>query len=277
MTSAVAHWTLDDVPWDRFDGSRVDPALLNVVKAAAMVEHNSGDYGTYLCNVFGDDPPFCAAAMEWAEEEVRHGAALARWAQLADPAFDFDARFRAFRDGFSLPLDVRESVRGTRSGELVARCVVESGTSSFYSAMAAATDEPVLKDIAQRIAGDEFRHYKLFYTHLKRYLQRERIGRWRRLWVALIRVLESEDDELAYAYHCANQDNGRRPYRRRLASRAYARRAYRLYRFGHLQRGLGMALKAAGLKPYGRVGLALGKAAWRFVNLRIRWLDRAAA
>jgi len=55
-------------------------------------------------------------------------------------------------------------VRGSRSGELIARCVVETGTSSYYTAIADATDEPLLKTYAGHIASDELRHYKLFYT-----------------------------------------------------------------------------------------------------------------
>ena len=51
---------------------------------------------------------------------------------------------------------------------MIARCVVESGTSSYYSAIRDATDEPVLKEIAGRIAADEYRHYKLFYDTLQR-------------------------------------------------------------------------------------------------------------
>ena len=51
-----------------------------------MVEHNGGDYATYLCNVFHDDPEFQDTANRWAQEEVQHGEALARWAELADPS-----------------------------------------------------------------------------------------------------------------------------------------------------------------------------------------------
>ena len=86
-------WTLADIPWDRFDPAKVDPEMLRLVKAAAMVEYNGGDYAIYLCNVFHDDPEFQSAAREWAVEEVRHGEALARWALLADPSFDFEAGF----------------------------------------------------------------------------------------------------------------------------------------------------------------------------------------
>jgi rubrerythrin len=259
-------WTLDDIPWQRFAPSKVEADLLASLKAAALVEHNSRDYETYLHNVFADDPAFLAAVSEWADEEVRHGEALARWAELADPGFDFEACFRRFHDGYRLPLAATRSVRGSRAGELIARCVVESGTSSFYSAIKAAVEAPVLKEFCPLIAADEFRHYKLFYLTLNRYLRARRLSRWRRVWVAFVRMLEIEDDELAFAYHCANDMDG--PYRRRACSRAYARRAYPVYRFRHLDRGVAMALKAAGVKPQGWLGKRLSALAWRFVRWR---------
>ena len=48
------HWTLDDIPWGQFDPSKVDPDMLRIVKAAAMVEYNGNTYADYLCNVFND-------------------------------------------------------------------------------------------------------------------------------------------------------------------------------------------------------------------------------
>ena len=59
----------------------------------------------------------------------------------------------------------------------MARCVVESGTSSMYSALRDSTDEPVLKAICHRIAGDEFRHFRLFY-HTFRTTCRKTGRRW---------------------------------------------------------------------------------------------------
>src|SRR5690554_7185605 len=81
------HWSLDDIAWDRFDRSRVDPELLKIAKAAALVEYNSSDYAAYLCNVFPDDEGFKKEAQRWAVEEIQHGEALGRWAQMADPDF----------------------------------------------------------------------------------------------------------------------------------------------------------------------------------------------
>ena len=268
-------WTLDDIPWDRFEPGLVDPELLRAVKAAAMVEHNSGDYVTYLCNVFSDDPEFQAAARAWGEEEVQHGVALARWARLADPAFDFAASFKVFTDGYQLPLQAAQSVRGSRAGELIARCVVEVGTSSFYSAMRDATEEPVLKAICGKIAGDEFRHFKLFRTHAQRYQAERKLGLLRRLKVAFGRLSEASDDELAFAYYSANRPP--EPYDRKKHSRAYSRHALPLYRFGHVQRGIGMILKACDLDPQGKLSRWLARAAWWGLRQRHRYLTRHPA
>jgi rubrerythrin len=269
----VKHWTLDDIPWERFDRSRVDPEILRLVKAAAMVEYNGGDYATYLCRVFHDDPGFQQEAVEWAIEEVQHGEALGRWAELADPTFNLKTAFARFTDGFKIDTEVETSIRGSRTGELVARCIVETGTSSYYTALMEAVDEPVLKEICRNIAADELRHYKLFYSHLRRYLEREKVSRLRRAMVALWRAGETEDGELAYAYYAAN--GGNEPYDRRQNNRAYARRAYGVYRPRHIQRGVAMLLKAAGFEPYGRINRVVAPLAWRFLRTRYQLLDRA--
>lgn len=263
----MAHWTLDQIPWDRFDSTKVDPDIVKLVKAAALVEFNGGDYAIYLNNVFHDDDGFCTVADGWAKEEVQHGAALARWAKLADPAFDFDVAFKRFTDGYRIDLDVNASVRGSRAGELVARCIVETGTSSYYSALAEVCDEPVLQAICRKIAADELRHYKLFYSHLQRYLAKEGLGAWGRVRVSLSRITESEDDELAYAYYAAN--HAAEPYERRRFANAYARRAYACYRPPHIQRGIAMVLKAAGLNPQGPMLKPLAGIAYWFMRRRV--------
>lgn len=269
------HWTLDDIPWARFDAARIDPDIVKVVKAAAMVEKNSADYAAYLRNVFPGDAEFAAVADAWAAEEAQHGDVLARWAELADPAFDFAARFAVFQQGYRIPVDVSSSVRGSRAGELVARCVVEVGTSSYYTSLARASEEPVLKAICMKIAGDEFRHYRLFYDHLKRYIEIEKPSAIAKLRVALGRILESDDDELAYAYYAANGEG--EVYDRRRFADAYAARAYRFYRPDIVDHGIAMTFKAAGLNPQGRLAALTSRVAWRFMDWRQRRLNQAAA
>lgn len=268
-------WTLDDIPWHRFDRTKLDPELVRIVKAASLVEHNGAAYAHHLCLIFADDPEFQETARRWGAEEVQHGVALARWAAKADPDFDFAAAFARFQAGYRVDFDSARSRRGSRSGEMVARCVVEIGTSSYYMALREAAKEPVLQEICRHIAADELRHYRLFYKNLVRCLERERLGRVARLRVALGRVAESDDDELAYAYYAANESG--RPYDRRRCSRAYASRAFALYRPHHVARGVAMLLKAAGLTPNGRLSLFASRLAWRLMRYRIAQLDKAAA
>lgn len=270
----MADWTLTDIPWDEFDPARVDPDIVPIVKAASLVEYNAKDYGRYLKGVFHDDPRMRMAVDGWALEEVQHGVALGRWAKLADPAFDFDASFARFRDGFRLPVDVSDSVRGSRSGELIARCMVETGTNTYYSALAEATEEPVLKEICRRIAADEFAHYCLFYTHMKRYLDREALGLWSRLRVAASRIGESEDDELAYAYYAAN--GGDRPYDRRSNSGAYGNRALSYCTPGMLERSVEMIFDAVGIKTRRWVLGPTVVLFWALLKLRMSMRARAA-
>jgi hypothetical protein len=263
----MKHWHIDDVAWDRFDPARIDPAMVPLVKAAAIVERNGTDYAVYLKNVFRDDPAFCAAADSWAVEEVQHGDALGRWASMADAGWDYAASFERYRTGYALPLEAEQSVRGSLTGELIARCCVETGTSSYYTALADATDEPVLQQVCRLIAADEYRHFKLFYDHMKRYLSREQIGMLRRLKIAAGRVTETEDDELAFAFHCSNEPADM-PYARARCTASYMGRAMGFYRQHHIERSTGMILKAVGLPPRGRLSGFVTALAWKLLNSR---------
>ena len=263
----MKHWRLDQVCWDSFDPSRLDPQMVPLVKAAAMVERNGDDYALYLQSVFSDDPDFRQAAANWATEEVQHGEALGRWAMLADPSWDFEAAFARYRAGYRIDVKADSSIRGSRTGELIARCMVETGTSSYYTALGEATAEPVLKQICRLIAADEYRHFKLFYDHMRRYLRRENLSFPQRLKVAAGRIGESEDDELAFAYHCGNESPGAF-YQRDRCIAAYMGRAMCYYRVHHIERGMAMVFKSVGLQPHGRLAGLATSAAWRLLVWR---------
>jgi hypothetical protein len=104
---------------------------------------------------------------------------------------------------------------------------------------------------------------------MKRYLAREQIGMLRRLRIALGRIGESEDDELAYAFHCGNESPDT-PYAHERCIAAYMARAISFYRFRHVERGMGMVFKAVGLPPRGRLSDASAKLAWRLMQRRRR-------
>lgn len=267
----MGYWTLDDIPWDHFDRNQIDPDIVRIVKAASLVEYNGAAYAHHLCRIFYDDPEFQQNARRWGEEESQHGRALARWAALADPEFDFEVAFSRFHEGYRVDFDRDVSRRGSRAGEMIARCIVEVGTSSYYSALRDAAQEPVLKEICRNIAADEIRHYNLFYRNLMHCLECDRIGFWQRLRIALGRITESEDDELAYAYYAANAAS--RPYERRRNSRAYARRAYALVRETHVAHGVALIFKALGLNSHGRLARGASRLIWSFIRHRAMQLS----
>ncbi|HZF77978.1 MAG TPA: ferritin-like domain-containing protein [Acetobacteraceae bacterium] len=263
----MKHWRLEQVSWHLFDSSKVDLSIVPLVKAAAMVERNGDDYALYLNGVFHDDPDFRQAADNWAVEEVQHGEALGRWASLADPGWDFEAAFARYREGYKIDTKADASIRGSRTGELIARCMVETGTSSYYTALGEGTQEPVLKEVCRLIAADEYRHFKLFYDHMRRYLGRENLSFIQRLRVAAGRIGESEDDELAFAFHCSNEAPGT-PYDHDRCIAGYMGRAMGYYRHHHIERGMGMILKSVGLPPRGRLSDMAARAAWRLLVWR---------
>ncbi len=267
-------WQADDIHWDRFEPSRVDPDLVKLIKAASLVEHNAPVYAKYLCNVFHDDPGFAKLAKDWADEEVKHGKTLAHYAKLADPDFDFDDAFKRFTEGFRVPVDVSRSVRGSLTGEIVARCVVETGTSSHYTAVRRATGEPVLEELCRNLAADELRHYKTFWEFSKQLREKEGIGLVKRARVVIGRVAEAQDEELAYAFHSANEKKGSFSHKR--CNEAYVGCAYRLYPPYLVERIVAMLLNVVGLKPHGRLSRFISRWAYRKVQKRARLVAAGA-
>src|SRR5476651_2461780 len=277
MTDAAIYsqgWQLDAVQWAAFDRSKVEPWMIAAIKAASLVELNAPDYVAYLKRVFADAGPATIAAIEqWGCEESQHGRALGRWAEMADPAFKLQEAFARFRAGYKPPHFAGPegtSVRGSRRGEMIARCVVESGTSSYYTAIRDATEEPVLKEIAGRIAADEYRHYKLFYDTLNAQAEPD-ISFWKKLWIALGRVRESDDDELAYSYYCANvppEKEAITPYKRRKYSRLASQTSMTIYHRHHVQKLVQMVVKVLGANPHGWLANLAGALLWRRLSAR---------
>jgi len=267
-------WTMDDIHWSLFDREKVEPTLLAAIKAAALVEYNAPDYVTYLKRVFaGSNPSTMASLEQWGQEEAQHGRALGRWAEMADPSFKLEDAFARFRKGYTpahFAGTEAGSVRGSRRGEMIARCVVESGTSSYYSAIRDATEEPVLQEIAGRIAADEYRHYKLFYDTLNAQSEPD-LSLWKKLWIAIGRVRESDDDELAFSFYCANvppEEELVKPYNRKTYSRLASQASMSVYNRRHIQKLVQMVIKAVGANPHGWLANTAGEVLWRRLSAK---------
>ena len=274
-------WTPDEIAWDSFDASKVEPWMVEAIKSAALVEYNAPDYVDYLKRVF-PDPAFHPVIEQWGAEETQHGKVLGRWARLADPRFDLEEAHARFRAGYRPPHFASEdqaSIRGSRRGELISRCVVESGTSSYYTAIRDATQEPVLQEIAGRIAADEYRHYRLFYETQKTQPEHE-LPFWKKLRIAVGRMTESDDDEISYSHYCAivpADQVAAKPYDRRVYSKNLFGHTVRIYRRRHIQKLVQMVAKSIGADPQSGLVKLAGAAIWRMLCLRAGMNGNASA
>lgn len=268
-------WKFEDIDWSLFDPQKVNPETVRVIKAGSVVEHNGSDYELYLKNVFAGDELLQKEITAWSKDEIKHGEVLAHWVKMADPTYNFQERFKTYVEGFPIDIHAQESIRGSRGAELLTRCMVEIGTSSFYAAVSDATEEPLLKHICNKIAADELRHYKLFYTHYQRYQAHEKIPLRKRLRIALGRLFENEDDELAFAYYTANKET--RPYNRKYYTQVYGKAVYSYYQKIHVYRGMALFCKAVGLNPQGFIFKGLSFLAFTILSLKAKSYARKLA
>jgi hypothetical protein len=173
--------------------------LLLLLCAASFIESGSDLYTSNLSQFFNDDPEVSAWLNEhWEHEELQHGRALKTYVNYVWPEFDWDRAFASFFEEYSKTCSV-EDFEKTRALEMVARCVVETGTATLYRAINECSNDPVLKEITDNIRSDEVRHYKHFLKFFRKYNRIEGNGRWAVLGALTRRVIEikSEDSEIA--------------------------------------------------------------------------------
>ena len=199
-----ASWSVDEIRYDEIERDRIkeDTQLLYLLTSASFIEITSDLYTRNLVEFFGEDRETVQWLEErWEPEELQHGAALKRYVQAAWPDFDWDGAYQSFFSEYARTCSM-EALEPKRALELAARCVVETGTSSFYTMLAAIDREPVLTQLAARIRADEVRHYKHFYRYFLKYCERERPSRIAVLKTLLKRAaaVQSEDALIAFKH-----------------------------------------------------------------------------
>lgn len=202
-SSTRSSW-LGQIPFDRIERGCIErhEQLFNLVCSASFIEITSDLYTRSLVALFaGDAEAVDWLTQSWEPEELEHGAALKRYVQLAWPDFDWEAGYRSFFAEYSQICSI-DNLAPTRARELAARCVVETGTSTFYRMVEQARFEPVLTEIARRIANDEVRHYKYFYQFFRRYRDQERQPRTGIVCTLVSRTadVKSEDAFIAFKH-----------------------------------------------------------------------------
>jgi hypothetical protein len=198
----------DDLPWSvsEIDYRSIDVAkvrdnrtLFYLLAAASFIESGSDTYAGNLAEYYADVPEAARwLSRHWESEELQHGRALRRYVEHVWPEFDWERGYRRFFEEYRATCSIDKFERSPAL-EMAARCVVETGTATYYRALEQASDEPVLRDLTRRIANDEVRHYKHFFRYFNSLHNRERLGRHKVMGALARRLLEikNEDAEIA--------------------------------------------------------------------------------
>lgn len=203
-------WTLEDVGYDKInvDLVRDQKDLFYLLASASFVESGADIYAGNLSQYYADHPEVAEwLDQHWQHEEMQHGSALRRYIACVWPEFDWEKGYEGFLKEY-IPTCSMDALEPTQALEMVARCVVETGTSSFYRALQSAVGEPVLQSLAGRISSDEVRHYKYFYRYYNELKQSEQLGRLRVAKAIGKRVVEirDEDSEIAIRHVIAAEN-----------------------------------------------------------------------
>lgn len=173
-------WSIDQIDFDHIAHDRIvnEDTWFYVLAAASFVESFSDLFTHNLLDHMQGDTEACLWLRErWEPEEMQHGRALRRYVETVWPAFDWQAAFDGFQVDYR-PYCKPELLEPTRALEMVARCVVETGTSGLYGLLQQISPEPVLATLVGHIRNDEVGHYKYFYQFYLRYREAEQPSRW---------------------------------------------------------------------------------------------------
>jgi hypothetical protein len=197
-----ASWSMEEIPYHALVHRQVrdNAQLFYILASASFIEITSDLYTRNLVEFFCRDVEVTKWLTEaWECEERQHGAALRRYVQTAWPTFDWDTAYRDFLAEFKRFCSVDQLAR-THALEMVARCVVETGTATFYRTVSELSSEPVLRQLTAAISVDEVRHYKHFYRYFIRYRERERPSRAAVLHTLWNRIGEVDIEDAFYAF-----------------------------------------------------------------------------
>ena len=198
---AAPRWSLDHIDWSGIARARArdDPLLFFLVTAASFVETGADLYAANLASHVDDPVAKRWLEHRWQFEELRHGRALRKYVETVWPELDWARGYADFMAEYSAHCTL-DALDGSRALEMVARCVVEVGTSTYYTALLRYAPEPVLGSLVRRIRQDEVRHYKRFRGFFESYRRKERIGRLAVLRKLLARLAEAQDLDAYVAF-----------------------------------------------------------------------------
>jgi len=201
-----------DIKYDKIDVDSIkdNKYLFKNLVIASFIEITSDVYDMNLSKFYeGDEEMVNWLNNTWEEEEIQHGASLKKYINRVWPEFDWDKHYEVFRKNY-LPFCKVEFLEPTRAREMIARMVVETGTSTLYKAIANYAkdlNEPVLVDLALKISKDEVYHFEMFEKVFKKYKEEEKLSRTDIIKILYDRLKEINNEDVKIAFDAVNDDN----------------------------------------------------------------------
>jgi hypothetical protein len=190
-------WSVDDIDFGRIDPARIraQEELFYLLTSASFIESGSDLYTRNLVKHCAGYPEVAAwLRQQWEHEELQHGRALARYVSAAWPEFAWQAAFDGFFAEYARLCTVDE-LQPDPVLEMVARCVVETGTSTYYQMLLDLSTEPVLTELLGHVRADEVAHYKHFLAYFKQLRQGQPVSRLRVAQVLSRRLRDVRDSD----------------------------------------------------------------------------------
>jgi len=191
------HWRWQDIDFSRIETAKVkyDELLFYMLTASSFVEIAADVYTRNLIEHYAGDPNVAVwLSGTWEKEEIQHGQALRAYVAHVWPEFDWGKAYAGFFAEYSAVCTLEELEPG-KAREMAARCVVEMGTSTFYTMLNAYSQEPILKQLTRYIKQDEVAHYRNFRHFYRHFNTLEKNGRLRLITTLFKRFMEAEDED----------------------------------------------------------------------------------
>ncbi len=202
VEKAGNNWQLNEIDFGviRKEMVRDDERLFYLLASASFIEITSELYTSNLIEHFRNDRHVGSWLEQvWQHEEMQHGRALKAYVHAVWPEFDWESAYIGFAAEYGA-ICTLEALEPSRALEMVARCVVEVGTSTFYRCLYEYAEEPVLRRLLANIKADEVRHFKAFRHFFLEYNVAEHkrpINVWKAIWK---RAMEGRNEDAYIAF-----------------------------------------------------------------------------
>lgn len=209
-----------DIDYNAIDTAKVkeNHFLFYLLTIASYIEITSKTYAKNLSEYYSDNPEALRwLNSSWEQEEVQHGNALKSYIEHVWPSYPWEKGYERFLELY-LPLCAVSSFQSTKGSEMIARMIVETGTSTAYRAFegyAKSLDEPVLAGLCHRIYKDEVNHYSYFDRYFSYYNKDERLGRKKIFKVIADRLKEASSEDIELAYQSIYETENKAPFEAR--------------------------------------------------------------